>query len=90
MKPSRIRRYRVTSGLSPLRRNRRIPCGGPARRLSAWSEGQGLLENFHYGNASKNYGFKKWRPEQGMSLDKYEKDLERWEKLVRETGRKGK
>ena len=52
-------------------------------------EGQGLLEKFHYGNASRNYGFKRWRPEQGMPLDKYEKELERWEKLVRETGRKG-
>ncbi len=52
-------------------------------------EGQGVLEKFHYGNAAKNYGFKRWRPEQGMSLDKYEKELERWEKLVRETGRKG-
>jgi iron(III) transport system substrate-binding protein len=52
-------------------------------------EGQGVLEKYHYGNGAKNYGFKKWRPEHGMSLDKYEKELERWEKLLREIGRKG-
>ena len=26
-------------------------------------EGQGILGKYHYGNASTNYGFKKWRPE---------------------------
>ena len=52
-------------------------------------QGQGVLEKYHYGNGAKNYGFKKWRPEHGMALDKYEKELERWEKLLRETGRKG-
>ena len=52
-------------------------------------EGQGVLEKYYYGNGAKNYGFKKWRPEQEMPLAKYEKELERWEKLLRETGRKG-
>ncbi len=52
-------------------------------------EGQGVLEKYHYGNGARNYGFKKWRPEHEMSLEKYEKELERWEKLLRETGRKG-
>ena len=51
-------------------------------------EGQGVLEKYHYGNAAKNYGFKRWRPEHGMSLAKYEKELERWEKVVRDIGRK--
>ena len=51
-------------------------------------EGQGVLEKYHYGNGAKNYGFKKWRPEHEMSLEKYEKELERWEKLMREVGRK--
>jgi iron(III) transport system substrate-binding protein len=52
-------------------------------------EGQGVLEKFYYGNGAKSYGFKKWRPEHDMPLAKYEKELERWEKLLRETGRKG-
>jgi iron(III) transport system substrate-binding protein len=51
-------------------------------------EGQGMLEKYYYGNGAKNYGFKKWRPEHEMSLEKYEKELEGWEKLLRETGRK--
>ena len=52
-------------------------------------EGQAMLEKYQYGNAAKNYGFKRWRPEHEMPLDKYEKELERWEKLLKETGRKG-
>lgn len=52
-------------------------------------EGQGILEKYHYGNASKNYGFKRWRPERDMALDKYEKELERWERLLKDTGRRG-
>jgi iron(III) transport system substrate-binding protein len=52
-------------------------------------EGQAVLEKYQYGNGAKNYGFKKWRPEHGMSTDKYEKELARWEKLLRDVGRKG-
>ena len=52
-------------------------------------EGQSILEKYHYGNGAKNYGFKKWRPERDLPLDKYEKELERWDKLLKETGRKG-
>jgi hypothetical protein len=52
-------------------------------------EGQGILEKYYYGNGAKNYGFKKWRPEHEMPLAKYEKELERWEKMLRDTGHKG-
>ena len=52
-------------------------------------EGQGILGKYHYGNASTNYGFKKWRPERDYPLDKYEKELERWDKLLKDAGRKG-
>lgn len=52
-------------------------------------EGQGILEKYHYGNASKNYGFKKWRPERDYTLEKYEKELDRWDRLLKETGRRG-
>jgi iron(III) transport system substrate-binding protein len=51
--------------------------------------GQGLLEKFEYGSASKNFGFKRWRPDHGIATDKYEKDLERWEKLLKEISRRG-
>jgi ABC-type Fe3+ transport system substrate-binding protein len=52
-------------------------------------EGQAVLEKFEYGSAAKNLGFKRWRPDHGISTDKYEKDLERWEKLLKEISRKG-
>jgi iron(III) transport system substrate-binding protein len=46
-------------------------------------EGQGILEKFYYGSGAKDYGFKKWRPEHGLTTDQYEKELDRWDKLLR-------
>ena len=51
-------------------------------------EGQALLGKYHYGSATKELGFKRWRPDHGISTDKYEKDLERWEKLLKEISRR--
>ena len=51
-------------------------------------EGQKILEKFEYGSASKDYGFRRWYPEQGLSTDQYEKANDRWDKLLREIGRK--
>lgn len=51
-------------------------------------EGQAVLEKYEYGSATKNLGFKRWRPDHGIATDKYEKDLERWEKLLKEISRK--
>jgi iron(III) transport system substrate-binding protein len=51
-------------------------------------EGQAVLEKFEYGSAAKNLGFKRWRPDHGIATEKYEKDLERWEKLLKEISRK--
>jgi iron(III) transport system substrate-binding protein len=51
-------------------------------------EGQGILEKFYYGSATKDQGFKKWRPEHGLATDKYEKELLRWEKLLNEITKK--
>jgi ABC-type Fe3+ transport system substrate-binding protein len=45
-------------------------------------DGQAILEKFYYGSATKNQGFKKWRPEHGIPLEKYEKDLLHWDKLL--------
>ena len=44
--------------------------------------GQGVLEKYYYGSGAKDYGFKKWRPERGLTTDQYEKDLEKWDKLL--------
>ena len=52
-------------------------------------EGQAVLEKFEYGSAQKDLGFKRWRPDHGITTEKYEKDLERWEKLLKEISRKG-
>jgi len=52
-------------------------------------EGQAVLAKFEYGSAAKNLGFKRWRPDHGIATEKYEKELERWEKLLKEVSRKG-
>jgi iron(III) transport system substrate-binding protein len=44
--------------------------------------GQQVLEKYYYGSGMKDYGFKKWRPERGLTTDQYEKDLEKWDKLL--------
>ena len=38
--------------------------------------GQQVLEKYYYGSGAKDYGFKKWRPERGLTTDQYEKELE--------------
>ncbi len=50
-------------------------------------EGQAVLAKFEYGSAKKNLGFKRWRPDHGVATEKYEKELERWEKLMKEISR---
>ncbi|MGE5059573.1 MAG: substrate-binding domain-containing protein, partial [Betaproteobacteria bacterium] len=52
-------------------------------------EGQSVLEKFEYGSATKNLGFKRWRPDHGIVTEKYEKELEGWEKLLKQISRKG-
>ena len=52
-------------------------------------EGQAVLEKYEYGSAAKNLGFKRWRPDHGIATDKYEKQLEGWERLLKEISRKG-
>ncbi len=51
-------------------------------------EAQKILEKLQYGNPTQDYGFKRWYPEQGMNTEQYERANERWEKLLRDLGRK--
>jgi len=37
---------------------------------------------------TKDYGFKRWYPEQGLTTEQYEKLDEKWNKIFRELGRK--
>jgi len=51
-------------------------------------DGQRILENYEYGSAVKEYGFKRWYIEKGMSIEQLEREGDRWEKWLRELGRK--
>lgn len=51
-------------------------------------EGQKILENYEYGSAAKDYGFKRWYIEKGYTLDQLEKDSARWDKLLRDLARR--
>jgi iron(III) transport system substrate-binding protein len=52
-------------------------------------DGQKVLEKFEYGNPTKEYGFKRWFPDQeGKTTEEYEKLDAKWEKSLRELGRK--
>jgi iron(III) transport system substrate-binding protein len=51
-------------------------------------DGQGILEKFYYGSATRNQEFKKWRPEHGLTAEKHEKNLLHWEKLLKQITRK--
>jgi len=46
------------------------------------SEGQKLYEDLYFGSPKKNYGFKRWYPEKGLTLDQYEKEQEKWNDLL--------
>jgi iron(III) transport system substrate-binding protein len=51
-------------------------------------EGQKLYEELFFGSPQKDYGFKRWYPEKGLSVSQYEKISEDWHKLLMETTRK--
>jgi len=52
-------------------------------------EGQKILEDLQFGSPSKDFGFKRWYPEAGMNTDQYDKEATKWQKMLREVGRKG-
>lgn len=51
-------------------------------------DGQKILENYQYGSAVKDYGFKRWYIEKGMSIQQLERESDRWERWLRELGKK--
>ena len=53
------------------------------------TEGQKILQKFHYGMAWRDYPFERVYPERGMSSSQYNKSLKKWNKLLRSVGRKG-
>ena len=51
-------------------------------------EGQKILENYDYGSAVREYGFKRWYIEKGMSIEQLEREGDRWERLLNDLARK--
>jgi iron(III) transport system substrate-binding protein len=47
-----------------------------------------ILGDLEYGSVFKPVSYKLWYPEAGMSTAQYDKAAERWEKLLREIGKK--
>jgi iron(III) transport system substrate-binding protein len=52
-------------------------------------EGQKIFEEkFRFATSTKNYGFKRWYPEKGYTLEQYEKAEDRWKKMLRDLVRR--
>lgn len=52
-------------------------------------EGQKIFEEkFRFATSTKDYGFKRWYPERGMTVAQYEKAEEKWKNLLRGLVRK--
>jgi len=52
------------------------------------AEGQKVLEKFALSSPFKDYGFKRWYPEKGLTTEQHEKESSRWETLLRDLGKK--
>ena len=50
--------------------------------------GQKVLEEYEYGNPTKDYGFKRWYPEQGLTAEQIDKLEERWRNTMRDLTRR--
>jgi iron(III) transport system substrate-binding protein len=51
-------------------------------------EGQKILEDLQFGSPAKDFGFKRWYPEAGLNTEQYDKEATKWQKVLRELGRK--
>jgi hypothetical protein len=47
-----------------------------------------LIETFKHGSPLKDYGFKRWYPEEGLTTSQYDQVMARWQKQVSEFARK--
>lgn len=50
--------------------------------------GQKVLEEYEYGNPTRDYGFKRWYPEQGLSAEQIDKLEAKWRATLRELTRR--
>ena len=51
--------------------------------------GQNILEKYEYGNPTKDYGFKRWFPEAGLSVEQIDKLEEKWRATLRDLTKRG-
>jgi iron(III) transport system substrate-binding protein len=52
-------------------------------------DGQKVLEKYQYAQSTMDYGYKRWFPDQeGKTTEEYEKLDAKWEKVLREVGRR--
>ena len=51
-------------------------------------EGQKILEDLQFGSPAKDFGFKRWYPEAGLNTEQYDKESTKWQKALREIGKK--
>ena len=51
-------------------------------------EGQKILEDLQFGSPAKDFGFKRWYPEQGLSSYEYANTIKRWNKVLLQISRK--
>ena len=47
-----------------------------------------LIETFKHGSPLKDYGFKRWYPEEGLTTAQYDQVMDKWQKLVSEFARR--
>lgn len=52
-------------------------------------EAQAVFERFKYGSSLKDYGFQRWYPEHGFTVEKFEREVGKWEKVMHSIVRKG-
>ena len=50
--------------------------------------GQKVLEEYEYGNPTKDYGFKRWYPEQGMTAEQIDNLESKWRTIMRDLTRR--
>jgi len=50
--------------------------------------GQRVLEEYEYGNPTKDYGFKRWYPEQGMTAEQIDSLESKWRTIMRDLTRR--
>jgi ABC-type Fe3+ transport system substrate-binding protein len=52
-------------------------------------EGQKMLiETFRHGSPLKDYGFKRWYPEEGLTTSQYDAMMDKWQKIVSDFARR--